>query len=121
MGGIMKSNKVENETVKKVSSLGFGFYDNKKREIGMTAVTWEFDLVPCEAKILSGGARIYSFPDMDQGHYFAARTQATRNGDYFGASQQPKYFKTEEERDLYLVKKWGDSVKKAETQNKQDN
>ena len=109
----MKSNKVENKTVSKASQLGFGFYDNKNREIGMTAVTWEFDLVSSAPIDLGCGAFSSSFPNMEQGHYFAVRTQATRNGEYFGASQQPKYFKTEKERDIYLAKRWGESLKKA--------
>ena len=109
----MKSNKVENKTLSKASHLGFGFFDSKKREIGMTAITWEFDLVSSAPIDLGSGAFSCSFPEMEEGHYFAARAQATRNGEYFGASQQPKYFKTEKERDIYLAKRWGESLKKA--------
>lgn len=109
----MKSNKVENKTVNKVSHLSFGFYDIKNREIGMTAVTWEFDLVGSESVDLGNGAFSYSFPDMQEGRYFAVRTQPTRNGDYFGATQQPKYFKTQDERDLYLARRWKESLEKA--------
>lgn len=109
----MKSNKVQNKTVSKASHLGFGFYDNKNREIGMTAVTWEFELVSDEPVDLGGGAFSYNFPDIQEGYYFAARAQATRNGEYFGASQHTKYFKTRVERDLYLAKRWKDSLEKA--------
>ena len=109
----MKVNKIENQTAKKTSHLSFGFYDTKGREIGMTAVTFEFDIVLDNPVLLCGIEQLGVFPELKEGHYFAAKTQATRNGDYFGSSQQPKCFKTEIERDLYLAKRWKESLEKA--------
>lgn len=109
----MKANKTINQTERKSSHLGFGFYDEKCREIGMRATTWEFDLISCEPVLLFGVLQSGELPNFENGHYFAVRTQATRNGDCFGASQQPKYFKTLNERDLYLAKRWKDSLMNA--------
>lgn len=99
--------KFANKTEVKTSAMGFGFFDKKGREIGMEVRSFECDFV----EIPAGSTGTYY--TIEPGHYFAAITQATRDGKGFGAGQRTHYFKTEEERSIYLAKRWNDSLKAA--------
>ncbi|MBC8984075.1 hypothetical protein IAI52_27900 [Pseudomonas lurida] len=100
--------KITNQTTAATSQLGFGYYDSFGREIGMMTCVWEVDVVEVD-----GVAITYHTGFSEPGHYFAAETQATRNGKAYGASQRDQYFKTCEERDVYLARRWADSLKAA--------
>lgn len=101
--------KMINETVATTSHLGFGYFDKVGREIGMKTFVWEVDVVEADA------SAVWYRTGFDQaGHYFAATTHATRNGAVYGASQSAHYFKAREDRDLYLARRWADSLKAAQ-------
>jgi hypothetical protein len=87
----------------------FGFLDSAGREYGMASLCWEVDVTE---QVEKTGVYYTSFDA--PGHYFAASTQATRDGKSYGASQDSRYFKTEEEREAYLVRRKADSLKAAE-------
>lgn len=101
-------NKIDrsSQTEAAKSAMGFGYFDKKGREIGMIAWVWEVDVRPAADEE-------YGRTDREVGHYFVASTQTTRGGEPFGATQSSHYFKTVEERDVYLARRWLDSLKAA--------
>ena len=70
----------------------FGVIDQRGREIGANISEWEVSMVP----LPEDHRGCYS--TLAPGCYFALRTQATRNGLEYGATQSSRHFSTEAER-----------------------
>jgi hypothetical protein len=92
---------MENEKVRTIQAsqttieknqVDFGIVDSRGRKIGACVSTFErtMEFVPED----HNGCYHLVAP----GSYFMLRTQATRNGVAYGATQSSRYFKTEEER-----------------------
>lgn len=92
-----------NETARHLTEMGVGKFDEKGREIGLSIRTFECEFVVNEEALC--------FYSIEPGHYYAANVQVTRDGKRFGASQSDRYFKTREERDLYLARRWKEILK----------
>ena len=95
------------KTPAKIDRHGWGFYDNKGRELGLNVTTYEADYAPQD------DGKHWGFV-FEPGHYFVACCQASRDGKNYGAGQDSKHFKTREERDLYICRRLADSIKQAQ-------
>jgi hypothetical protein len=87
----------------------FGLTDERGREIGALAVTFECDYITRDDEADKFRACFRIAP----GHYFEAYVHATRNEKAFGASQRTMIFQTAAERDAYVTKRLENSRKAA--------
>ena len=101
----------ENYTGTESYDVDFGINDQKGRRIGACVRLFEMDLVEIpEEKLHSWRYGIFAMPP---GHYLCVRTQATRNGESYGATQEPRYFHTEEEQEAAVARYLSDAKKRA--------
>jgi len=89
---------VELQTDVEVALADFGYVDHKGRKIGAKISTYERTMVAAGAEYDG------CFFTLAPGHYYVLRSQATRNGVEYGATQRSHHFKTPEERERALGK-----------------
>lgn len=93
-------------TNKQVEHVAFEIADKRGRQIGARIETFEATFT----EITDEG---FSYYTQAPGHYFGFRPRATRNGEWFGASQRQRYFKTQQERAEAIAKYLADAKKRA--------
>jgi hypothetical protein len=90
----------ENITPREIRRVSFNATDARGRQHGVDIEKRE--CVFTDAGHCEYGRGAYS---IEVGHYFTLHMMGTRDGVKFGPMQPTKYFKTEEERELYIEKR----------------
>lgn len=88
---------IANRTALEVEQRNFGILDSKGREIGAWITIFEIDFEPA----IESHQGYYQ---VAPGHYFASRTQTTRDGVVYGPSQPMHFSSTVEERAARIAK-----------------
>jgi hypothetical protein len=107
----MKSDEVMTRTVSRSNEhkdhVSLGHLDGRARQIGADIWTWEvlMELLPSDHK--------GTYSRLQPGSYFVLRTQATRNGVAYGATQRARFFKSVGERELARRKYLGSAEQRA--------
>jgi hypothetical protein len=87
-------------------SFAFEAFDAKGRQIGCIVQRNEVEFVAAPE------GQTWGWTSME-GHYYAARVEASRDGKVYGASQPTRYFVTKDEAEAFIAKRVDASRKAA--------
>lgn len=90
----------------------FGLRDARGREIGAKITRYSCEVVHEEPQLL-WSTREDGTPSREAGAWLCWYPQATRDGSSFGALQNRRYFRTEEEREADIQRYLADAKKRA--------
>lgn len=106
MSNLVRFEETDSNMVK--TPYNFGIQDSKGREIGAIIKTYMTTRVE-----VPGDSHGYLCHKKYIGTHFAYRVHATRNNEYYGATQQEVFCKTHEERQEKIEKYLRDAKKRA--------
>jgi hypothetical protein len=93
-----KSKRTIDQNSYTTEKLGFGFNDDKGRQIGVVITRFN-------AKFEAADEDARSWYRQEPGDYFGVTVHAARNGVGYGASQPYQYFASEAGREAYVAKR----------------